>query len=74
MIVNLLEDTLPCCATGTLHKSKILGFCSSLKSSSIQLNVATGAYMQDKSLFAAYPKELRRTKSIEVVKPEAIKR
>ena len=74
MVINLPTDSLPSYAIGTLYKSKILGFCSSLKSSSIQLNVATGAYMQDKSLFAAYPKELRRTKSIEVVKPEAIKR
>ena len=53
-----------------LYKSKILGFCGSFKSGSIQLKVSAGIYMQDQGLVAADPKELRLAKSMKGVNLE----
>ena len=70
MVINLLENALPSCAIGMLYKSKILGFCGSLKSGSIQLNITTGVYMQDQGLIATDPKELHLAKGMEGVNLE----
>ena len=66
MIINLIENALPGSTIGTLYKSKILGFCGSLKSGSIDFNITTGVYMKDQDLVAADPKELRLAKSMEL--------
>ena len=53
-----------------LYKSKILGFCGSSKSGSIQLNVSAGVYMQDQGLITADPQELRLANNMEGVNLE----
>ena len=70
MVINLLENALPGSTIGTMYKYKILGFCGSLKSGSIQLNITTGVYMKDQDLAAADPKELCLAKSMEGVNLE----
>ena len=63
----MFEDVLPWHTTGTLDKSKTVGFCTSLKLGFIKLNGTSGVYMQDKDLVTTDPKKLQGAKIMEVV-------
>ena len=62
-IISLAKDSLPSRTIGTLYMSKIISFRGSLKIRSIQLDISTCVYMQNQSLIAADPQELRLAES-----------